>query len=511
MILQSMMVDNNFAQILINSTVDLIIVVDKELRYLTLNKAAREVFDEYFPEGVIGKKVDEVNPHVRTSGDYDRLVQALKGKPSEHKALKSSMSEKYYDASFTPLKNDEEVYAVLVITRDVTEAVRAATALKNANKSLEERKRFVETIIENSKEIIAVYDKDCRLITLNKACEDMIGFTREGVTGKLLTDIFPGIKGTKSEQDLLKALGGEVIQNLPYFSSLTGRYIQNYITPLRNNEGEIYAALAIATDVTELVENQQAIVHAHEELQKKNKVLERMNEEMKAFTYIASHDLKEPLRKIKMFATRMEKDMPATSDKGRDYVVRIVNAATRMQNLIAALFSYASLSPEEFKYSLCNLNDLLAVVMKNIAEVVEEKKAVVEIGELPSLYIIPFQFEQLFTNLIENSIKYSNHDCSPHVTINAAYVSDLKIEGYATEGNYWHILVVDNGIGFKSEYSDKIFKLFTRLHGVSDYIGNGIGLSICKKIVENHQGIINAVSQPGQGATFNIYIPDKER
>src|ERR1041384_6387970 len=196
---------------------------------------------------------------------------------------------------------------------------------------------------------------------------------------------------TKGEADLLKALDGEEIINEPYFSPISGKYIQNYITPLRNNEGVVYAVLAIASDVTSLIK-------IRIQLEAKNQELQNANAELEAFTYIASHDLQEPLRKIRTFSERiMEKEKEFLSETGKDYFNRIVSAATRMKNLINALFDYSRLKSGELQYSKTNLKDIVEEVKKNLYDVIEEKKAFIDAEELPSLRIEPLQFQQLFS------------------------------------------------------------------------------------------------------------------
>lgn len=249
----------------------------------------------------------------------------------------------------------------------------------------------------------------------------------------------------------------------------------------------------------------------NETLTAKNLALERNNAELASFSYIASHDLQEPLRKIQSFSKLILNNEAAggLSEKSKDYFSRIISAAERMQNLIDALLNYSGAGNTEISVVDTNLNSIVDEVINNLHEIIEEKKAVIEAGGLPVVKVIQLQFYQLFSNLITNSIKYSKKGIAPYIKIVSAIVPGESIEPLSPEPRtkYWHISITDNGIGFDPQYENKIFELFQRLHGRTEYEGTGIGLAICKKIVHNHNGFITATGQAGMGAVFNIYLP----
>ncbi|MFT3908407.1 MAG: PAS domain-containing protein [Ferruginibacter sp.] len=267
---------------------------------------------------------------------------------------------------------------------------------------------------------------------------------------------------------------------------------------------------------TALIGTVQDVSHdtlMNEKLRKQNIDLERSNAELESFNYIASHDLQEPLRKIQAFSQRiLEKDKSNLSATGTDYFGRIINAAFRMQNLIEALISYSKTNASETGKEFTDLNNLLRVVTEGLQDSIEEKNASIQYSHLPKLKIIPIQFQQLFINLISNAIKYSRTGVPPRINITAITIAGKDITDVDANGsiNYWKISVEDNGIGFEQRYATKIFELFQRLHGASDYLGTGIGLAICNKIMRNHDGFISAVGNPGVGSVFNIYLPVKE-
>lgn len=245
-------------------------------------------------------------------------------------------------------------------------------------------------------------------------------------------------------------------------------------------------------------------------LLQKNEELIKINKELESFAHISSHDLQEPLRKIQTFATLiLEKEIDTLSDKGKNYFHRMQESAMRMQTLIQDLLSYSRTSYAERKFKKVDLNKVVEEVKNDLKEIIDKKNATIEAHDLCKASIIPFQFHQMMYNLISNSLKYSDLEKPPHIIIKTDIGKGSKFENeeLSSETTYCKIIVSDNGIGFDPVYQDKIFEVFQRLHGKNDYPGTGIGLSIVKKIVENHNGFITATGKLTKGATFNIYLP----
>lgn len=247
------------------------------------------------------------------------------------------------------------------------------------------------------------------------------------------------------------------------------------------------------------------------ELQERNKELEKSNKELASFNHVASHDLQEPLRKIQTFISRVsDADKEVMSESGKNYITKIESSAKRMRVLIDDLLLFSRTNTTKKEFLKMNLNELLDNAESELAEVIEEKKAVIKSTKLPKLSVIPYQIEQLFINLIGNSLKYSRPDVEPEITITSEKVSACDYPEIVDQSvkKFHKITFTDNGMGFDPQFKETIFVLFQRLHSKTDYPGTGIGLAICKKIVENHKGHITANSTLGEGSVFTVFLPD---
>lgn len=249
------------------------------------------------------------------------------------------------------------------------------------------------------------------------------------------------------------------------------------------------------------------------ELEENNKELKYINTELEAFNNIVSHDLQEPLRKIQMFISRLEeKELDLLTVQGKEYFSKIRATANRMQTLLIDLVNYSRTIKGDKIFVATNLNKVLEEILQDLSSTIDDKKAIFTIGNLPVIKVIPFQIKQLFINLITNSLKYSKEDIAPKISIIAKKVTDKEMQDYkiTNKKDYYKIVISDNGIGFKQEYSDKIFLLFKRLETDPKYAGTGLGLAICSRIVENHKGFIKVKAKPNEGAKFYVFIPKGE-
>lgn len=280
------------------------------------------------------------------------------------------------------------------------------------------------------------------------------------------------------------------------------KYFKAYGKVLEDSDGH-RKLLGTTADITDEIENYRLI-------EERNLELERNNKELASFNYVASHDLQEPLRKIQTFISRLEeKEQDNFSTNGKVYIQRIKSSSARMRSLIDDLLQFSRTNKSEEALEESNINILLETAKHDLAEIISDKRARISSDSIPSMKVIPFQIKQLFLNLISNSLKYSRENIAPVITIRYSQTdaTDLPQVKYSKHNRYHTIKVTDNGIGFDQEYADQIFTLFNRLHNKNEYSGTGIGLSICKKIVENHNGYITAEGDPNQGSTFTFYLP----
>jgi light-regulated signal transduction histidine kinase (bacteriophytochrome) len=254
--------------------------------------------------------------------------------------------------------------------------------------------------------------------------------------------------------------------------------------------------------------------HVHEtkilnaELVEKNRQLEMTNEELDSFNYISSHDLQEPVRKIRTFISMIqESDYDKLSEKNKYNFHRIEAASVRIQELLQDLLTYSQLNRKPLDFVEVDLNQVIKKVKEKLSETIAENKAVIQSDRLPVLNAVRFQMEQLFEHLLTNSLRYKQPETVPQIKIGYALVSKKEINSNtAIENSYHKICIRDNGLGFEQEQERKIFELFTQLHN-KQLGGTGIGLTICKKIVHNHHGFIEAKSRVNEGAVFEIYLP----
>jgi light-regulated signal transduction histidine kinase (bacteriophytochrome) len=258
-----------------------------------------------------------------------------------------------------------------------------------------------------------------------------------------------------------------------------------------------------------MVENITDRKVAEEKLRSFAARLEQSNRELQDFASVASHDLQEPLRKIQAFGDRLKaKCEPALDDTARDYLSRMQDAAGRMQVLIDDLLTLSRITTKAQPFVEVDLNRIAREVLSNLEVRIEQTGGRVEVGDLPTIEADPQQMRQLFQNLIGNALKFHQENLPPLIKVEGELVDDLKDR---LSGNQKvRISVEDNGIGFNEKYLDRIFTVFQRLHGRNVYQGTGIGLAICRRIVERHAGTITATSSPGKGSTFIVTLPLKQ-
>jgi signal transduction histidine kinase len=370
----------------------------------------------------------------------------------------------------------EKLSAALIIAHQELvfqkeEKGKRASELGIANKELvfqdeEKGKRAAELIIANKELIFQVEEKEKRAAELIIANKELV---------------FQNDEKEKRAAELI---------------------IANKELAFQNEEKEKRAA--------ELIIANNELAFQNEEKEKRAAELIIANKELLAFTYISSHDLQEPLRKIQTFVTIiLENEKENLSDNGKYNFERMQLAAQRMQQLIDDLLAFSRINTTDHKFEKADLRIIVEEVKTELKDTIEEKHATIKITKLCAANIITFQFRQLIYNLISNALKFSKPNKPSLIKISSRIVKGdkINIEKLSPEKNFCHITVKDNGIGFEPHFSERIFEVFQKLHGKDKYGGTGIGLAIVKKIVDNHKGIIIATSELNKGAQFDIYIP----
>ncbi|NMH27376.1 PAS domain-containing sensor histidine kinase [Flavobacterium silvaticum] len=429
---------------------------------------------------------------------HDGIYRYVKSKGVPHYGKEGQF--KGYSGSCMDIQDRYETNEIL--EKKVTERTEE---LRLKAEELRKQKDFSEKVINASVDIMIVYDNQMNFISMNKAARKLYGLGTE-IIGKNLFDIFPQVRNSPGHLDTLRALSGETVHNPVYKSAVTEAWFEDFIIPLLDENEKIYGVLVVARDITQRIRKEEELKSLNHKLIDRNNELQSSNEDLASFNYVASHDLQEPLRKVNIFASRiLENEKDTLSDQSLQYFDRISSAIARMQNLIMALLEYSRTESEEVKRVKTNLNRPLKEAIAGLDEAIRTSNANIEWDDLPMLNVIPLQIQQLFHNLISNSLKYAKPDVAPHISISA---TELELPERDNQP-FWKIMVTDNGIGFDMEYRQKIFELFQRLHGKTKIEGTGVGLAICRKIANNHNGFITAESELGKGSTFSVYLPAK--
>jgi PAS domain S-box-containing protein len=266
-------------------------------------------------------------------------------------------------------------------------------------------------------------------------------------------------------------------------------------------------------DVTERVKARESLVRLNESLRQKNHALKNINDELNNFAFIASHDLREPIRKIRLYMDQMlHRGKPVIHPDGKLYAAKVLSSAVRMNNLVDGILAFAKINSDSpLRHDALDLDQVLTRVLTDIRQTIAESNARISFGDLGTIIGDELQISQLFQHLILNSIKFQSKGNDPRIVIERRDVRGKEI--YYPAANpligYIAISITDNGIGFNEEHTPKIFQMFQRLHSPTEFPGIGIGLAICKRVMENHKGFVLVTSKTGEGSTFTCYFQNK--
>lgn len=458
----------------------------------------------------------------------ESFYKALAGNTARFTAFRYTLkgSPKWWDVVVSPMGNyDQPVDKIMSVARDITEQ-------KNMEKVLKKTASHFKLATDSANVGIWSLDIETQELEWSGLHKKMWGYD-DHRTDLTYEDWHSIILSEDKALAFEKVEEARVNRSLYEVEYRIKRPNDNVIRWMRavghyyyNEAGEAITLTGISLDITEqktfTEELENKVRERTKELDLKSKQLEELNTtldlnnialenanaELNSFNYIASHDLQEPLRMIRMFSERILSS-ETISEKTQGYFNFIIKASERMRNLIVSLIDFSKANKSAVEFIACNLNSVVEEVKHDLQLSIAEKNAAIEYDDLPTISGMQIQLCQLFTNLIANSIKYSKPQISPLIKITSARIAGQEInrEAINREQDYYAIKITDNGIGFEKEYNSKIFDVFQRLHGREKYSGTGIGLAIAKKIVTNHNGIIIAEGEPNVGATFTIYLP----
>lgn len=422
----------------------------------------------------------------------------------ERRALSASLRRNSILGIGTALMSMLIIAAVTAILRDIASALRT-------DRRIAEERNLLRHIIDSIPLQIFVKDTEGHFVIDNAAHRHFLGIEDpEGIAGKIVEDFLPPESANSFNESDAK-----VLASADHFSNkeeivapLHGKvaWLSTTKIALKDTQNRVIGIVGSSIDISERKAGE-------ERLRLFASQLEASNEELREFASVASHDLQEPLRKIRAFADRLgAKYGEVLEEQGRDYLQRMQSAGQRMQALIEDLLILSRLSSHAGRFEKVSLKETVANVLADLELRIEQTNAHIEVGNLPVIEADPVQMHQLFQNLISNALKFHKQGVPPEITISGKVLQmqDNLICGATPGDQICQIMVKDNGIGIEEKYAEQIFVLFQRLHDLDFYQGTGIGLSVCRKITHRHGGTITVKSAKNEGATFIIMLPLKQ-
>jgi PAS domain S-box-containing protein len=515
-------VESRFRNIVEQSTDPILILKGHRM---ILDVANQPLFDLWnVDKTAIGKGFLEILPEMEGQGFMELLTDVYKNNithygyetPATFKRPDGREETVYFNFVYQPYREaDATVSGVLVLATDVTAQVLARQKITEKERSLH------NTIMQAPVGICILQGRRFKVELANQAFLTLLGKPTSDAVEKYLWDVVPEARNELLNYNLNRVMetgvhykGTEYPVNLLRNGIAETIYVDFVYEPLREPDGTVERIMILAFETTDKVLARKKMEESEKELQKRveerTAELEKKNSELEQYAQVSSHDLQEPLRKIRMYTDMIRKaDNDHLSEASRSRFDKITEAVKRMSTSLTDLLNFTSLSKEE-QLTTVNLNDILVTVTNDLELVIEQKAAVIQYEGLPTINAIPLQMQQLFYNLLNNALKFSKQHETPRIDIRVEKNYGREIlnnENLKPDRLYYQIIVKDNGIGFDQSYADKIFSMFQRLHNKQTYSGTGIGLAVCKKVALNHEGDIYAVSSDHQGATFFILLP----
>lgn len=450
-----------------------------------------------------GRKFSEVLPHPQKEHLLSQALSVLKtGRPIHTKDEKIDIDKNgiplcfYFNYSFSPLFDPKgNIYGVLHTLLDVTELHESRQQALDSDQRL---KMAVEASGIGTYEI----DLSTRKITACKNFKHILSIDELTDTDALISKIHPGdLPAREKAHEEAETTGLISYEARIITNDLSEKWVKVTGKILRDPDGTPKTIIGTILDISEQREFQEEL---KKQVAQNTRELRRSNDDLLHFAHIVSHDLKEPVRKIKFFNHLLKNEtQDFIKEKSKKYFDKLDQTAQRMQNIIEGILAYSTINKSIQRVEKINLNEVVENIKTDLELVIQEKGAILITPELPCIDGAPILIHQLFYNLIQNALKFSRLDKPPRVNIKSSIVKDNGLD-------FLRIIIKDNGIGLDPIYAERIFNDFERLHSKDQYEGNGLGLSLCRKIADRHNGTISASGEKDNGSVFTVTLPLKQ-
>lgn len=498
----------NWAELLIDENIDQVLALDTKFNVIVWNKAC-EIITGIKKSEISGRNIFDFFPEMKTNAaDAGALRTALAGYKSFVPCDRALRTE-YVEKHFIPLKDEQgTVIGILIIKHDVAHRVKAEQELNALNKSLEDFKR----IIDSAHDIVITFDVNGNITYWNAAAEKLLGYPTNEILGKSIACLLPDDKRELPAKILNDLRSDRSVDLVTRQRTRTGKEIDvaANIFPMVDEHNTFIGGCKIARDITEILRYQKNIETLNNELTIKNRQLASLNSELKTFTNIAINNYGETLRQLYLhFEYIVANDARNLSDTGKGNIRKAQAAIQKMKLLTSDITAFMRLNELDTEMRVIDLNAVMKTVVSDLRENIDASKIKLTIDTLPEIKGYPFLVSLIFHHLLENAIKFRNDKEQPVITVTSEHnVKGSLIKHEMAQPNTFYdiITIQDNGIGFPEEQKEDVFHIFTRLHP-GKYKGSGIGLAICRKAIELHNGFIITESTTGQGSLFRCYFP----